>query len=157
MSCNILILMRHAKPISDSGLEDFNIPLSKEGKENQKRLCQKLEKEGFSPNEVLASPFRRALETGAVVAHFFGIDCLPEEALGEPFNDEALIKRLQSCEGTIAFVGHGPSLTSMANMFLGNNHFKDILPKSSAVILEFNEVIKKGSAKLLNFTTIYLK
>src|ERR1041385_759 len=132
-----LILMRHAKPETAAGVDDFDIPLSKEGKKAQKRLCEQLQQEGFWPQKVLASPFRRAEETAQVVADHFKLECETEEALGEPFDGGKILRLVQDSRlETIALVGHGPSLTDIANQLLGRKKFKDILPKSSAVIIE---------------------
>ena len=147
----ILILMRHAKPASDAGVEDFFIPLSKEGAKAQKKLCEKLLGEGFIPKKVFTSPFQRALETGDIVASYFQVECIVEKALGEPFNEEVCLKLLQSSEDVVAFIGHGPSLTALANTLLGKRLFKDILLKSSAALIAFEGEIKKGSGALLKY------
>jgi phosphohistidine phosphatase len=148
----ILIIMRHAKPETAAGVEDFDIPLSKAGALAQKRLCAQLQNEGFCPKKVLASPFRRAEETAQVVADHFKLECVTETALGEPFDGAKILQLVQDSPAEeIALVGHGPSLTDMANQLLGRREFKDILPKSSALILEFQGEVKKGSGTLLKY------
>lgn len=143
--------MRHAKPVFDRAIADFNIPLAKEGIAAEKKLCLKLEKNGFFPQEVLSSPFQRARETGVIVAEHFGQKCQIVEALGDPFDEELLISWLKSTDAdTIAFVGHGPSLTSMANHCLGDEVFGDIFPKSSAVVIAFEKEVQLRKGVLLD-------
>ena len=145
-----LILMRHAQPVSDAAVSDFYIPLAKEGITAQKKLCQKLEQKGFFPKEVLASPFRRTRDTGDIIAQHFNLKCQVFEALGDPFNEELLRDWIENAESdTFALVGHGPSLTDLANQYLGEDIFNHILPKSSAVIIGFEKSIANGLGKLI--------
>lgn len=141
-----LILMRHAEPLSGTALDDLLIPLSDSGKERERKLCLKMKERGIAPDIIISSPCLRAEETAEIAASIFNAEYIIDEALLEPFKKESLLDliRLHSKKASLAFVGHGPSLTELANALLQENRFRTIFSKSSAAVLQlsFNGTLK---------------
>ena len=148
-----LILMRHAEPVSGSALDDMSIPLSPVGKEREKKLCQEMKRQGHIPEIMIASPCLRAKETAEVAAAVFHIGFSLSDYLLEPYQKGPLLKliKINAHVKTIALVGHGPSLTELANTLLDEKPFQTLLTKSSAAVLQIELTpILKASA-LLNY------
>lgn len=152
-AARLLILMRHAEPVSGSALDDMLIPLSPIGKEREKKLCQEMKRQGLVPEIIIASPCLRTQETAEIAAAVFQIDLLVHDALLEPFRSESLLNLIKSYAHikTVALVGHGPSLTELANTLLGEKRFQILLAKSSAAALKIEP---KGSTLLTYLETL---
>lgn len=148
-----LILMRHAEPVSGSALDDMSIPLSPVGKEREKKLCLEMKRQDLIPEIMIASPCLRAKETAEVAAAVFHIGFSLSDALLEPFQKGPLLNliKINAHVKTIALVGHGPSLTELANTLLDKKPFQAILAKSSAAALQIELAPLLKASVLLNY------
>lgn len=122
-----LIIMRHAKSDwhSNAG-SDFDRPLNKRGEKDAPRMGQYLLDKGFVPDEVIASPARRARQTARKACREMGIDedaiqyadslylCGVEEMLGVMANADSLLKRLM-------LVSHNPAVDELLHYLCNND------------------------------------
>jgi phosphohistidine phosphatase len=98
-----LLIVRHAE--ASPGSPDELRPLTPEGREQARRLGDRLRSEGFAATAVLCSPLLRARETASALA------------LGEPVVDARLAPGATTADiraaasergGTVVVVGHQP-------------------------------------------------
>jgi phosphohistidine phosphatase len=105
------------------------------------------------PIDVLAtSPFVRSVETARIIAGVFGgpepvqVDALEP---GRPPADLVLWLEKEAPEGTIAIVGHEPSLGEAITWFLSGRRTPFVgLGKGGACLLEFPYEVGAGRAVL---------
>lgn len=119
-----LLLMRHAKSDWDqSGLEDFDRPLSGRGLDDAPRMGKALAKAGSVPDRVVSSPARRAQQTAELVAKACGFD-------GEIAWEPALygapgtvwlenIRKLPDRADAVLMIAHNPGVAEVAALVLG--------------------------------------
>lgn len=110
-----VLLLRHAK--SDwgtPGLADFDRPLAKRGLEDAPRMGQILALFKAVPQQILASPAKRALQTAQMVAQACGYkDSIQwEESFYEGSRAHliAALRRLPEAVERVLLVGHNPIL-----------------------------------------------
>lgn len=58
-----IYIIRHAKAVKDENIQDFERRLSESGKEDLKRLFQKLQAYEIKPDFILSSPSKRTAKT----------------------------------------------------------------------------------------------
>jgi len=58
-----VLLLRHAKSLHDSSMEDVERPLNKKGKKDARLMGRFLEKIDFLPHHIISSPAERARDT----------------------------------------------------------------------------------------------
>jgi phosphohistidine phosphatase len=143
-----LLLLRHAKSSWDNPmLPDHDRPLAPRGSKALKRLGQQLRSWGVSPDLVLCSSARRAVET------LDGIrSALPPETrvvVDEGLygsSVDALLRRLGQAGddiGCLLVVGHNPTLEDLANLLAGagkrslRNELAMKFPTASLALLSF--------------------
>jgi phosphohistidine phosphatase len=114
-----LYLLRHAKSSwKDSGLEDFDRPLSKRGRAAAKAMGQYLARNRIAPAQVLCSPAKRTRETLERLQDGIG-PAVPVrfEKVVYMADAPALLRRLRRLNDTLAsamLVGHNPGLEQLA-------------------------------------------
>ena len=69
-----LLVMRHAKSDWETGVGDFDRPLSKRGHKNAPQMAQWLAETGREPDAIFTSSANRARTTAEYVATHFGLD-----------------------------------------------------------------------------------
>lgn len=125
-SAMTILILRHG-PAGDkeawarAGKDDFDRPLTAEGKRKTKAAVKGLKKLVTSIQRIRTSPLRRALQTARILK-----DAFPEAKLTE--TDELRPKQPSSrllsslkkeSGGTVALVGHEPHLSGLIGSLLG--------------------------------------
>jgi len=101
-----LFIVRHAE--AAQGEPDDLRPLTEAGREQARRLGQRLADDGIQPDAVVSSPLLRARETAAAIARAVGIDAEADERLA-PGADPEDVRAVASGRGeTVVVVGHQP-------------------------------------------------
>ncbi len=117
-----LLIVRHAKSDwNDGTLRDIDRPLNKRGERDAPEMGARLKKRSLVPQQVIASPARRALRTAQLLAAQFDyaladieiIDALYEAGVGDWL---ALIRALPEPLECVLVVGHNPTITELANL-----------------------------------------
>ena len=117
-----LLIVRHAKSAwSDASLRDFDRPLNKRGEHDAPEMGARLKSRSLVPQQMIASPARRALRTAQLLAAQFDypvadieiVDGLYEAGTGDWL---ALIGALPEALECVLAVGHNPTITELANL-----------------------------------------
>lgn len=119
-------------------MDDFTRPISKEGKSNQKAICEELKKASVIPDVIAHSPLMRTKQTAQVISDFFSVPMEQDESLGLEFDQEKLLKRIRNewKEKTIFLIGHGPTLTHFYSVLTGKSFRHGEIARSCAVVIE---------------------
>lgn len=149
------LVIRHgaAEESAVSG-NDADRALTSAGIEQMRAVAAGLAAIGQPPAEVLTSPYRRARETGDIVAGAFGGVTVVEEATlasGATAADilVALAGRLDGNSGCLAVVGHEPDLGRFVSYALAATARSFVsLRKGGACLLEFPATPRAGNATL---------
>jgi phosphohistidine phosphatase len=111
-----LLLIRHAKAADAS--PDRERPLTDKGRRAAGAIGSWLQASGRVPDRVLVSTALRARQTWAAAAESLGVD--PEQAVDQRIYDNTVqalldvIGELAGEAGTVAVVGHNPSMGELA-------------------------------------------
>ncbi len=116
-----LILVRHAKSSwDDVNLPDFDRPLNKRGKEDAKKMAERLHKKIKKLDAIISSPAKRAKKTAESFAELFKIS--EQEILFNPLLYHAagsdffeVIGELSNKLETVAVFSHNPGITYFSN------------------------------------------
>lgn len=116
-----LILVRHAKSSwDDVNLPDFDRPLNKRGKEDAKKMAERLHKKIKKLDAIISSPAKRAKKTAESFAEIFkireeDIQFYPSlyHAAGNDFFE--VIEELSNKLDTVAVFSHNPGITYFSN------------------------------------------
>lgn len=114
-----LILLRHAKSSwDDSNLPDAARPLSKRGERSAPRIGQLMAKEGYTPDIILCSVAKRAVQTMTHVLPAFGREVthivLDELYMATPREILTTIVEHAGHADCILVIGHNPGLGDLA-------------------------------------------
>jgi len=119
-----LILLRHAKADwAENGLDDFDRPLSKDGRGECLQLAPWLIENDLVPDHVLVSPALRTRQTWELVGD--NLPGAPSQDLHEdiylaaPGTLLTRIGALPDSIGTVLVVAHNPGLEVLARMLAG--------------------------------------
>lgn len=153
----LLLLIRHAIAAEQDPEEypdDTLRPLLPKGRRIQRRVSQRLLKEGYIPDRVFSSPWKRAWQTARIVVEEAGIGKakrLPCKALAEPPDLNALAAEIGPVAENekIALVGHEPWMSSLASLLLAGSEgaAKVDFPKSGAMGIQA-ALIESGVGEL---------
>ncbi len=147
-----VVLIRHAKPTFRSNTHDFVQPLSPEGEKIQHKMDLYLRQCLVIPHLLWHSPLLRTKQTAQIIAQDFQVPALEEPALGQDFDQQALLGKLlhlnipQAGRTVIFLVGHAPSLMSLASFLTGESIFSIHPAYSSALSLRFDSIPYAGGA-----------
>jgi phosphohistidine phosphatase len=137
-----LYLVRHAKATLENRMErDIDRQLLEKGLKRTRHIIDFLLQRKISVDQIISSPAVRAYETARVLAHalnfpqinikierlLYGGDA---DKIGDLFYD--LSEKIES----LMIIGHNPSITNFANMFLHDPI--DYLPTSGIVCIQFD-------------------
>ncbi len=151
-----LYLVRHAKSSWEThGLTDEERPLLPAGIEKTKKIIRFLAGKGIKPDLIISSQAVRAYDTAKILAA--GIGYPAEKIRIERKVYEGLYDRiLDVIYGTpndinsLMIVGHNPTITSMANLFLHPGI--EFMRTSAVVCITFDtekwEEVPSGEAKM---------
>jgi phosphohistidine phosphatase len=118
-----LYFLRHGLADRDkwSG-NDFERPLTQEGKERMKREAKAMEEMGLELDRILCSPLTRARETAEIVARRLDMDVMEDERLAGQFDIRVLEKivRKGKTGERIMLVGHEPSFSEVIGTLIGD-------------------------------------
>jgi phosphohistidine phosphatase len=152
-----LLLIRHAiaeeqEDFARTGKDDRLRPLTDEGRKKMKQAARGLKEITPEIDLLATSPLTRAAQTGAIVDTVYGglkeveIEELSPEATP---NDFLLWLRKQKA-GTVAAVGHEPSLSLILSWLLtGTERRIFAFRKGGACLLELPDEVGAGTATLL--------
>jgi phosphohistidine phosphatase len=148
-----LYIVRHAKSSWDyPALEDYQRPLLEKGKKRTKYIVDYLLEKNVRVDLIMSSHATRALETAKIIA----------KALQYPENKILISKSIYHSDPdglfnlffdlpedihSLMIVGHNPTLTNFANLFLERK--LDNLPTSGIVCIDFKtdnweEIVSSG-------------
>lgn len=137
-----LYIARHAKSSWDHpGLEDYQRPILEKGKKRTKLVAEYLLKNGQAPELILSSHAIRALETAKLYASAFNyaenkIVVSKNMYHGDMDSMINYFFDLPEEMESLMMVGHNPTFTYFANMFLDKSI--ENLPTSGVVCIEFS-------------------
>ena len=151
-----LIVIRHAKAKDRDAKawpDDTRRPLTKGGRRDFARLAARLPSWLEPPKVVLSSGWVRAWDTAAILSNETGWpDAVREPALeteGGPSAVAALLRMLRNREsqGSVAIVGHEPSLGELVSHLLGGAMVD--LRKGAVAVLDIDPTEGRGSLRAL--------
>ncbi len=113
-----LLILRHAKSSwKDTGLADHDRPLTKRGKRDAPRVGRLLRDENLTPDLILSSTARRALDTAEAVAEaskYEGeIESRPEFYMAGPEAYFHALRALSDDYECVMVIGHNPGLEEL--------------------------------------------
>lgn len=113
-----LVILRHGE--AGSATSDRERSLTKYGRDQVSSQCQWLLKQGFQPELILHSPYRRTTETALLANVYFPDAIIQVEPLITPDGDPAMILPLLSEQGKqqILLVSHMPLVTYLTATLL---------------------------------------
>jgi phosphohistidine phosphatase len=158
-----LYLIRHAKSSwDDPDLADFERPLNKRGEKDAPRMGKRLKEKQLTPDIVITSPAKRALDTCLAIAQILGYPeskIKPVKSLYHASDDEImrvlrkLKDRPKDKEENVLVFGHNPGLTEFANRL--TNETIDNIPTAGVVAVQLSNQKWKdlnwGDSKLIFF------
>ena len=135
-----LYILRHGQK-DDSNINeyDFDVKLTSKGKEDSKKIGQKLKEKNIMPDLIVSSPAMRARTTAQIVADEinYSKNIMFNEVIYQAFLNEILesITYTFDTVDTLLIVGHNPSLTALAISFVG---YKEDLKMANAIRIDFD-------------------
>ena len=137
-----LTIIRHAKSSwKDSGLQDFDRPLNQRGRRDAPVMATAFRDPKRTPQRILSSPARRAVDTLAEFLTVAGPPPVPVDYDRRLYLASApdLLERIAALEPHVehaAVVGHNPGLTDLVNLLSGADI--ENLPTCAVVRLELD-------------------
>ena len=115
-----LYLVRHAE--AAPGEPDQLRPLTAGGREQARRLGERLREEGVAAEVVLTSPLLRARETGRLIARELGARVSISEELAPGAEADGVARAVREAGGeTVIAVGHQPDCSRIAAALTGEH------------------------------------
>ena len=152
-----LYIVRHAQKAEETqGQDDYDRPLSQEGKDEAKKMAQKLASKNVKADLIVASPAVRTVQTAEIFAEELGYrkNVMYNDVLYMAYVNE-LIETITYTFDTVdsmVLVAHNPSLTALAVSLVG---FKEKILPGGIVEVEFNcnswIDISKENASLVSY------
>lgn len=134
-----LLIVRHAVavPRGTPGLPDPDRPLTPEGEKKFKKAARGLARILDRPDEILTSPWRRALRTAEIAAEAWGkLAPKQTEALaGGSFEGLTAVLESYPPNARLAVVGHEPWLSALLARLLGTPEAERLQFKKGGVAL----------------------
>lgn len=156
-----LLVVRHAiaedkDVFARTGRSDDLRPLTDDGRAKMRRAADGLRSVAPEVDLVATSPLVRAKETAEIVAGAFDVDevvtieALRPEAPYEELAAWAAAKDGGAGAKAIAIVGHEPHLSGLVTWLMtGFNDSRLDLKKGAAVLLSFDDGVRRGEGTLL--------
>ena len=143
----LLYLLRHADA-EDVRTTDQARELTPEGLRQAQAVGAYCQRQGLGPDLVLASPYRRTVQTAEAVARALGGVTLQHEPfLASGMNPQAAFDGLQAYgwAGSLLLAGHQPDMGQLAAALLGINDAGGIpVGKATLIGLEVDRLVPYG-------------
>ena len=152
-----LHIVRHGKSSWDlPGVADIDRPLLEKGVQNNYHMAERLKNNFEIPDLIISSPANRAIHTAIILARAIGLSlgCIQiNEHIYEstPATIIDMILEIPENIKSLLIVGHNPTFTDLANLFLLNKI--DNLPTSGIVSLQF----QTKNWKIINTMPVFSK
>jgi len=133
-----LYILRHADADTEAP-SDAERALSEKGEDQAARVARFCEKNGIKPAAILASPLRRAQQTGKLVAEKLGVELVTAPWLACGAKHATVLAELAGRRklASVMLVGHEPDLSSLVTHLLGTDDNNVVLiRKASLTALE---------------------
>ena len=135
------LLIRHTKSDWNSMPEDFDRPIREDRKDDARVIAQEIQKRGFKPDHIGASPAKRTLQTAKIICDIWGYkysDIAKDRSLYESSANEILthLKSLDKKVKTAVVICHNPSITDFVRYYSDTNI--DNVPTTGAVLITFD-------------------
>lgn len=152
-----LLIIRHAiaeerEDFARTGKDDSRRPLTDEGRKKMKQAAKGLRELVPEIDLLATSPLTRAAQTAAIVDSVYdGLDEVEIDELAPEASPEDFLRWLrQQKAGTVAVVGHEPSISLLLSWLLtGTEKRLFSFRKGGACLLEFPGEVGPGTATLL--------
>jgi phosphohistidine phosphatase len=149
-----LIVLRHAKAASPTGLLDIERPLADRGRADAVRVGDELRAAGRLPERVLCSTAVRTRQTLDGLALDAPVEFEPRIYDNDAEEILQLLREQDDEVGTLLLVGHNPSMHQLVFGLTGGagDHF----PTSATAVVEFDGAwadLWPGSGRLVSFWT----
>ena len=135
-----LCIIRHAKTVDrDFGLADFDRYLMARGRHDAERMSRRLRTAGFTPDCLISSRARRAMETAEIFAAAYGIDTeriIMSDALynaGDGDDVLHVVRELANGDAVAVF-GHDPAFTDAVQTLA--SEFRESMPTCGVALCE---------------------
>ena len=161
-----LLLLRHAKAASPSGILDLDRPLAKRGQEAALVMGDYLKRERLEPDLALVSSARRTQETWERVQPILGeIAMRPDGRIYEASVGRLLevVREVEPEMRTVLVIGHNPGFEELAKLLIGEGDMDSILrlgqkyPTAGLGVIDFELVswgeVKPKAGRLERFVT----
>jgi phosphohistidine phosphatase len=150
-----LHLARHGKSSWDMlGVSDLDRPLLEKGISNTMNMGITIEKKFGKPGLIITSPANRAIHTAIIFARSMNMKMQEVKINEKLYETDAstiieIIEETNSKIDNLLIVGHNPTFTNLANLFLPS-HIEN-LPTSGVVTIRFDS----KSWNIINKTPIF--
>jgi phosphohistidine phosphatase len=143
-----LFLLRHAKSDREAGIEDFDRPLARRGREAAARMGAYMRTHNLRPDLILCSSAKRASETAALVLKELGPVPIERRRTLYLASAASLLRETRQAEDAVKalmLVGHDPGMHSLAVALAGDGdadvlaNLRAKLPTGALVQLQFEE------------------
>lgn len=152
-----VLLLRHAKSLHDSGMEDVERPLDGQGKKDARLMGKFLEKIEYLPGHVISSPAERALDTTRRFMEAAGLN--REVSVDRDLyygSVMSYVNAIREYEGTadiILLTGHNPLIEHTISELCGSEGDVAVrMPAGALACLEHPalrwEMVLSGTARL---------
>jgi phosphohistidine phosphatase len=150
-------LIRHAEAVQveqANGLDDFDRPLTDQGRSQAQHLAQALPARGAKIERLFVSPLVRAKQTAEPLVAAWGlngdqvIDC---DELAPEGRFPKLARRISKHPAaSVGLVGHRPDLNEFAAWLIGSKKAQIALDKAGVALIRIDgEKLDKGTGELI--------
>jgi phosphohistidine phosphatase len=127
-----LYLVRHAD--ATPGEPDELRSLSDEGRDQARRLGERLRVDGVVPDVILTSPLLRARETGAALSRATGSETEPDDRLAPGASPDDVREAVAGRGGLVVVVGHQPDCGRAAATLTGDD--EPSVPPAGLIVID---------------------
>jgi phosphohistidine phosphatase len=149
-----LILLRHSKAESYGSVQDFARELTPSGRKKAGSAAKQILKKGLTPQLIVSSGAKRALQTAQIVAQSLGLDTDSILVDDEIYHMRGvdflpLVNALPDSLQTVLIVGHNPAISEAAYNFSADLEANHAL---SLGLSTANAAVLKSSHKFSDWT-----
>ncbi len=122
-----LYLVQHAKAASKE--QDPQRPLTKEGRQELRKICDFAEQQGITVDYIWHSGKKRAQQTAQLLGEVLSVNkaLSPRDGLAPNDDVTAFCSEFDSLEGDIMVVGHLPFLSNLASLLLASDESRQVV------------------------------
>jgi len=136
-----IFLIRHAAAVDETlALRDPHRHLTLQGREQARRLGDRLRWHDCVPTVIWTSPLTRAVQTAELIAGAMEasacVECLPALAPDGSPREVAAAVRAQAPGAAVMLVGHEPSLSALGALLVGAPDFAGLAKAEAARIVD---------------------